>query len=31
MKRVAIARVAMRWSTQENVKAVLWEVELAHS
>ena len=31
MKRVAIARVAMRWSTLENVKAILWAVELAHS
>ena len=31
MKRVAIARIAMRWSIQENVKAILWTVELAHS
>jgi predicted amidohydrolase len=31
MKRVAIAQVAMRWSTQENLEAILWAVELAHS
>jgi len=31
MKRVAIAQVAMRWSTQENMEAILWAVELAHS
>ena len=31
MKRVAIARVAMCWSTLGNVKAILWTVELAHS
>ena len=31
MKRIAIAQVAMRWSTQENMEAILWALELAHS
>jgi omega-amidase len=31
MRRIAIAQVAMRWSTHENVEAILWALELAHS
>ena len=31
MTRVAIAQIAMRWSTEENVEAILWAVDLAHS
>ena len=31
MRRVAIAQIAMRWSTPENVEAILWALEIAHS
>ena len=31
MKRIAIAQIAMRWSTQENLQAILQAVELAHA
>jgi len=31
MKRVAIAQIAMHWSTQENVEAILRAIELAHA
>jgi len=31
MKRVAIAQIAMRWSTPENVEAILRAIELAHA
>jgi len=31
MKRIAVAQIAMRWSTQENVGAILQAMERAHS
>ena len=31
MKRIAIAQIAMRWSTQENLQAILRAMDLAHS
>jgi len=31
VKRIAIAQIAMRWSTQENLQAILQAVELAHA
>jgi predicted amidohydrolase len=29
--RIAIAQIAMRWTTPENVKAIRWAMDLAHS
>ncbi|MCG2592898.1 carbon-nitrogen hydrolase family protein [Ramlibacter sp. XY19] len=31
MKRIAVAQIAMRWSTQENLAAILKTMELAHA
>ena len=31
MKRIAIAQIAMRWSTRENIEAILRAMDLAHA